>query len=92
LHEADARSLPFKTGAFDCVSMMGNSFGYFADPKDDRAVLGEVRRVLDSGGRIYLDLADGDWLRSHFEARSWDGWTRATSRAASACCPATRRG
>jgi D-alanine-D-alanine ligase len=72
LREADARSLPFEAGSFDCVSIMGHSFGYFADAKDDRAVLGEVRRVLSQGGRVYLDLADGDWLRSHFEARSWE--------------------
>jgi D-alanine-D-alanine ligase len=72
LREADARALPFAGASFDCVALMGNSFGYFADARDDRAVLGEVRRVLAKGGRIYLDLADGDWLRGHFDARSWE--------------------
>src|SRR5687768_5657323 len=72
LHEGDARSLPFKAGSFDCVSMMGNSFGYFDDQKDDLCILGEVRRVLAPGGRIYLDLADGDWLRKNYEKRSWE--------------------
>jgi D-alanine-D-alanine ligase len=72
LHEGDARRLPFRPESFDCVSLLGNSFGYFDDPKDDIAVLREVRRVLRRGGRVYLDLADGAWLKMHYERRSWE--------------------
>jgi D-alanine-D-alanine ligase len=72
LHEGDARRLPFHDASFDCVSLMGNSFGYFHDPRDDISVLREVRRVLRRGGRIYLDLADGNFLRGSFEPRSWE--------------------
>lgn len=72
LHEADARKLPFHAASFDCVAMMGNSFGYFADARHDLDVLCEVRRILVPGGRLYLDLADGDWLRKNFEPRSWE--------------------
>jgi D-alanine-D-alanine ligase len=72
LREADARALPFAPGSFDCVSLMGNSFGYLEDPDDDLSVLREARRVVRGGGLIYLDLADGEWLRRSFEKRSWE--------------------
>ncbi len=70
--EGDCRALPFDEGAFDAVLLMGNSFGYFETEDDDHAVLQEVRRVLRPGGRVFLDLASGAYLREHFEARSWE--------------------
>ncbi len=68
----DCRELPFRDGSFDAVLLMGNSFGYFEAAEDDRAVLGEVRRVLKRGGRVLLDLASGAYMRAHFEPRSWE--------------------
>jgi hypothetical protein len=35
-------------------------------------VLREANRVLLKGGRIVLDLADGEWLRENFSPRSWE--------------------
>jgi D-alanine-D-alanine ligase len=68
----DAYALPFRDGSFGCVAIMGNSFGYFADPDGDRAVLSEVFRVLEPGGKAALDITDGDWMREHYERRSWE--------------------
>ncbi len=68
----DCRELPFGRGSFDAVLLMGNSFGYFATPDDDRVVLREVRRVLQPEGQVLLDLASGAYLREHFERRSWE--------------------
>jgi D-alanine-D-alanine ligase len=31
-----------------------------------------VKRALSSGGTLVMDLTDGEWMRSHFEARSWE--------------------
>jgi len=56
---------------------LGNSFGYFHSVNDDVLVLSEIARVLKPGGRLILDLADGDYLRSNFQPRSWE-WVDST--------------
>ncbi len=71
-HEGDARRLPFEEGSFDCVAVLGNSFGYFEKEEEDRGVLHEIRRVLAPGGRVALDLVDGVWMLRNFAPRSWE--------------------
>ncbi|NYT06221.1 MAG: methyltransferase domain-containing protein [Methanomicrobiales archaeon] len=70
--EGNANRLPHRADTFDAVLILGNSFGYFDSIREDREVLAEVRRVLKPGGIILLDLADGEYLRSHFKPRSWE--------------------
>lgn len=70
--EGDARKLRLTPESFDCVAVMGNSFGYFERAEDDLAVLSSIWRVLKPGGRIVLDVVDGDWMQHHFEPRSWE--------------------
>jgi D-alanine-D-alanine ligase len=71
-HEGDARRFRLPAASFDCVAILGNSFGYFERDSDDLAVLRSVSRVLRTEGSIVLDLADGEWLRRNFEPRSWE--------------------
>ncbi|MGH0030880.1 MAG: methyltransferase domain-containing protein [Myxococcota bacterium] len=71
-HEGDARRFRLPADSFDCVAILGNSFGYFEDGEDDLGVLEAAARVLREGGRLVLDLADGAWLRDHYEPRSWE--------------------
>lgn len=71
-HEGDARKVRVAESTFHCVSLMGNSFGYFDREEDDLAVLQAVKRALVSGGTVAMDLADGQWMREHFERRSWE--------------------
>jgi D-alanine-D-alanine ligase len=71
-HEGDARKFRVQESSFHCVCVMGNSFGYFDREEEDIAVLEAVKRALASGGTLVMDLTDGDWMRSHFEARSWE--------------------
>src|ERR1700736_1464840 len=71
-HEGDARRFRLGDGDFHCVCILGNSFGYFERPEDDLAVLEAVKRALASGGSLVMDLMDGDWMRHHFEPRSWE--------------------
>jgi len=70
--EGDARKLRFNDNQFDAVYLAGNSFGYFESVDDDVAVLREIRRILKPGGQLLLDFTDGDYLRTHYEARSWE--------------------
>ncbi|HUN49281.1 MAG TPA: methyltransferase domain-containing protein, partial [Stellaceae bacterium] len=70
--EGDARWSGGAPGQFDCAVILGNSFGYFASAEDDAALLANARRLLRPGGRLALDLVDGDWLRQNFEPRSWE--------------------
>ena len=70
--EGDARQLRVPEMSLDLVMLMGNSFGYFASEDDDLKVLKRALRGLAPGGRIYLDLTDGAWMRENFEKRSWE--------------------
>ncbi|MFP4380271.1 MAG: methyltransferase domain-containing protein [Candidatus Sumerlaeia bacterium] len=71
-NEGDARKIRPSREPYDCVIIMGNSFGYFEQPQDDAAVLKSVTRILKPGGRILMDLVDGDWMKKNFEPRSWE--------------------
>jgi len=70
--EGDARKLPYPPDNFDAVMILGNSFGYFETIQDDLRVLKEVFRVLKPWGRLLIDVADGEYLRAHFNPRSWE--------------------
>ncbi len=70
--EGDARKTHYAPDTFDCVMILGNSFGYFESVQDDLRVLREVFRILKPGGRCLLDVSDGDFLRNRFQSRSWE--------------------
>jgi len=70
--EGDARRLPYRTDTYDVVLVLGNSFGYFDSVEEDLRILTELRRILKPWGRVLLDVADGDYLKEHFQARSWE--------------------
>lgn len=71
-HEGDARRFRLPSDRFHCVAVLGNSFGYFDRAEDDTTVLDSIKRVLRSGGQVVLDLTDGQWMREHFERRTWE--------------------
>ena len=70
--EGDVRKLRLAENSYHCVAVMGNSFGYFDRPEDDLAVLETIKRVLTGGGTLAMDVADGEWMRTNFERRSWE--------------------
>lgn len=70
--ESDARNRRIAGEQFDCVAILGNSFGYFDRRDDDALLLRRAREFLAPNGRLVLELVDGDWLRGHFERRSWE--------------------
>ncbi|HNO77637.1 MAG TPA: methyltransferase domain-containing protein [Phycisphaerae bacterium] len=71
-HEGDARKFRRRDKLFHCVMLMGNSFGYFEQKRDDESVLEAVASALMPGGVVFLDVVDGDWMRTGFEPRSWE--------------------
>ena len=70
--EGDARKLPYPADTFDVVMILGNSFGYFETLKDDLMVLKEVFRVLKPWGLLFIDVANGKYLKENFQPRSWE--------------------
>ncbi len=70
--EGDARNPRLTESTFDCVAIMGNSFGYFSNKQDDEKVLNTVGKLLRPSGQLVLDITDGAYMAEHFERRSWE--------------------
>ncbi|KAG0380875.1 hypothetical protein BGX24_003736 [Mortierella sp. AD032] len=68
----DCRSVPFSNNTFDLILVMGNSFGYFSNDKDDEVVMQQIHRVLRPGGVVVLDIVDGAFQRENFNPRGWE--------------------
>lgn len=71
-HEGDARRIGSRRDRFEVVLLLGNSFGYFDKLEDDLRVLRGAIRVLEPRGRLFLDVADGTWIRANYQPRSWE--------------------
>ncbi|MFM9849290.1 MAG: class I SAM-dependent methyltransferase, partial [Hyphomicrobiaceae bacterium] len=70
--EGDARNPRLAESSFDCVAIMGNSFGYFSNKQDDEKVLYTVGKLLRPSGQLVLDITDGAHMSENFERRSWE--------------------
>jgi D-alanine-D-alanine ligase len=70
--EGDARNPRLTENSFDCVAIMGNSFGYFSNKQDDEKVLTTVGKILRLSGQLVLDITDGAYMAEHFDRRSWE--------------------
>jgi ubiquinone/menaquinone biosynthesis C-methylase UbiE len=70
----DMRKLPAQwRGRFDAVLNLFTSFGFFTNPRDDRAVIREFARVLRPGGVLVWHGASRDGVMARFLGRDW--WT-----------------
>jgi D-alanine-D-alanine ligase len=70
--EGDARNPRLPENSFDCIAIMGNSFGYFSNKQDDEKVLTTVGKMLRPSGQLVLDITDGAYMADHFDRRSWE--------------------
>ena len=62
---------PRWTGRFDAVLNLFTSFGFFAEPADDRRVIGEFARVLAPGGVLIWHGGSRDGVMARFLHRDW---------------------
>lgn len=69
--EGDMREPPRIKGGYDVVLNLFTSFGYFVDDADDVAVLVAVARVLRPGGRLVLEVINGERVLRNFQEREW---------------------
>ena len=69
---ADMRKLPARfANRFDAVINVFTSFGFFADPADDRRVVREFARVLRPGGVLLWHGGSRDGVSARFLSRDW---------------------
>lgn len=69
--QSDARKTGLPAGSFDHVCIMGNSLGYISDNDADSLIISEVNRLLCPGGRLLIDVADGDYVLKSFSPVAW---------------------
>jgi SAM-dependent methyltransferase len=68
----DMRTLPSRwTGRFNAVLNLFTSFGFFAEPADDRRVIAEFARVLAPGGVLVWHGGSRDGVMARFLQRDW---------------------
>ena len=68
----DMRRLPARwTRRFDAVVNLFTSFGFFADPADDRGVVEQFARVLKPGGLLIWHGGNRDGVMARFLGRDW---------------------
>lgn len=70
-YQGDARSTGLKSSDYSVIIVMANSFGYFADEKENLKVLKEINRLLKTKGRLLLDLANSEHVKSNLKPISW---------------------
>lgn len=70
--KGDMRRLPARwTGRFDAVLNLFTSFGFFAEPADDRKVVAEFARALKPGGVLIWYGGSRDGVMARFLERDW---------------------
>lgn len=68
----DVRALPAKwRSRFDAVVSLGASFGFFATPAEDAAVIASYARVLRPDGTLILHAANRDGIMANFIEKDW---------------------
>jgi len=62
---SDGRQTGLRSNRFQYVFILGSSFGYFVEDRENRKILNEAFRLLCPGGQLLLDLP----MRKHVERK-----------------------
>lgn len=57
---------------YDCITMLGNSFGYFDNEKDDIDVINTIAKSLRPEGKLVMHFLDAYWVKKHFHHQTWE--------------------
>jgi SAM-dependent methyltransferase len=60
-----------RAGAFDVVSCLSSSFGYFEDERDDLGFLERCKENLRAGGRLVLELKGKEVVQRQAHRKHW---------------------
>jgi SAM-dependent methyltransferase len=66
----DMRTLP-RDRAYDVVTCLGSSFGYFDSDEQNRQCLQDMVELLKPGGKLALQVFNRDYLMGVLPCRSW---------------------
>lgn len=69
--QGDARETGLPDDHFDHVLIMGNSLGYLPHDDDDGKILAEAFRLLQPGGYLLIDVADGERVLEQMTPNAW---------------------
>jgi D-alanine-D-alanine ligase len=69
--QGDARDTKLPAGRFKVIIVMAGSFGYFVDEDENRKILREAFRLLQSRGKLLLDLPSRDYILKDFASSTW---------------------
>jgi SAM-dependent methyltransferase len=62
---------PLEGDHFDLILSLFTSLGYFADPGDDSAVISAAAGMLGPGGRLFIEVVNGERILANFREREW---------------------
>jgi D-alanine-D-alanine ligase len=71
IFQSDARETKLPSESFDHVCILGNSLGYISTDDADSRIIKEANRLLRPGGRLLIDISDGDFVRKSFTPIAW---------------------
>jgi D-alanine-D-alanine ligase len=69
--QGDARETELPGDGFDHVLIMGNSLGYLPHADDDGRIMAEAYRLLQPGGHLLVDVADGERVLEKMTPNAW---------------------
>ncbi len=69
--QKDARDTGFPSQIFRIIIVMGSSFGYIIDEKENKRILSEAFRLLMHEGSLLLDLPNREYVLMNLKLQSW---------------------